>query len=91
MALPARFRLEGSVRTCGRTPFERDFLLSVRLEYLHIRFLAQLSLLDSLREASSDTSRVAEKMLALVVEGVLLRDQLSNAGSGIIWKVVPPA
>lgn len=29
----------------------------------------------------------AGQMLALVVETILLRDQLTNSGTGLIWKV----
>lgn len=29
----------------------------------------------------------AGQMLALVVEAILLRDQLTNSGTGLIWKV----
>jgi hypothetical protein len=67
--------------------FERDFLLSVRLNYLHLKFLAGFVQMKSLTNASTDLLSIAEEILGLVVEGILQRDQLANAGSGVVWKV----
>ncbi|KAJ5601544.1 ATP adenylyltransferase C-terminal [Penicillium lagena] len=86
-ALPAHFRLEGSLKQCTHTPFERDFLAGVRLQHLHVLFLLRLLLLHSLTEPDMAIIETAEQMLALVVEIILLRDQLTNSGTGLIWKV----
>jgi hypothetical protein len=70
--------------------FERDFMLSVRLNYLHLKFLVRFVQLESLAEPSSEIVSIAEDLLMLVVEATLQRERLSNAGSGIIWKVRRP-
>ncbi|KZF19088.1 hypothetical protein L228DRAFT_257174 [Xylona heveae TC161] len=86
-ALPAHFRLECSLKQCNQGPFERDFLASVRLNYLHVLFLLRLLLLKTPSEPDNSIVEVAEKMLVLTVEAILLRDQLINSGDGLIWKV----
>ncbi|PYH98276.1 hypothetical protein BO71DRAFT_371466 [Aspergillus ellipticus CBS 707.79] len=87
MALPPHFRLEGSLRESSRNPFERDFLASVRLNHLHVLFLLRLLSLDTLTEPDTAILDVAEQTLSLVVETILLRDQLVNSGTGLVWKV----
>lgn len=86
-ALPAHFRLESTLKQCAQSPFERDFLAHVRLTYLHVLFLLRLLLLHSLTEPDSAIIETAGQMLALVVEIILLREQLTNSGTGLIWKV----
>ncbi|KUJ09037.1 uncharacterized protein LY89DRAFT_318376 [Mollisia scopiformis] len=88
-ALPAHFRLEGKLNDCITTsPFERDFLLSTRLNHLQVKFLLQFVLLDSLAQPDEVIVTITQQMLSLVVEGILLRDQLANSGTGFIWKIV---
>lgn len=70
-----------------RTPFERDFLASTRLNYLHVRFLLGLVSLPRLTEPDTQLVDIAREMLALVVGTVLQRDRLVNSGTGLIWKV----
>ncbi|KAJ5634219.1 hypothetical protein N7528_002061 [Penicillium herquei] len=86
-ALPAHFRLESSLKKCTQTPFDRDFLAHVRLQHLHVLFLLRLLLLNTLTEPDIPIIETAGQMLALVVEIILLRDQLTNSGTGLIWKV----
>ena len=86
-ALPARFRLDTSLKQCTRAPFERDFLVSTRLNYLHVQFLLRLALLSHLAEPDNSIVEVSQQILGLVVEVVLLRDNLANSGTGLIWKV----
>ncbi|KAJ5155591.1 hypothetical protein N7492_008394 [Penicillium capsulatum] len=86
-ALPVHFRLETSLKQCGQSPFERDFLAHVRLNHLHVLFLLRLLLLNNLTEPDIPIIETAGQMLALVVEAILLRDQLTNSGTGLIWKV----
>jgi hypothetical protein len=86
-ALPAHFRLTGSLTGCTASPFERDFLLSTRLNHLHVKFLLQFVLLDSLAQLNEDMFIIAQQMLSLVIEGILLRDYLANSGTGLVWKV----
>ncbi|KAJ5239473.1 hypothetical protein N7468_004092 [Penicillium chermesinum] len=86
-ALPAHFRLQSSLKQCGQGPFERDFVAHVRLNHLHVLFLLRLLLLNTLAEPDIPIIETAAQMLALVVEVILLRDQLTNSGTGLIWKV----
>lgn len=86
-ALPAHFRLESSLKQCAQSPFQRDFLAHVRLTHLHVLFLLRLLLLNTLSEPDIPIIETAGQMLALVVEIILLREQLTNSGTGLIWKV----
>lgn len=70
-----------------QSPFERDFLAHVRLNHLHVIFLLRLLLLNTPTEPDILIIQTAGQMLALVVEAILLRDQLTNSGTGLIWKV----
>lgn len=85
-ALPRRFCLTDSLKDFKGTSFERDFVLGVRLKYLHLRFMLRLALLESLTEPDVEILEVAEQMLSLVVEAILSRENLVNSGSSIIWK-----
>lgn len=86
-ALPPHFRLESSLKQCTQGPFERDFVAGVRLHHLHVLFLLHLLLLRSPTEPDLPIIETAGQMLTLVVEIILLRDQLTNSGTGLIWKV----
>ncbi|KAI9926297.1 hypothetical protein MW887_004061 [Aspergillus wentii] len=86
-SLPPQFQLNGSLKQCHRSPFELDFIASVRLNHLHVLFLLRLLLLDSPAEPDVCIMEVAQQMLSLIVETILLRDQLVNSGTGLIWKV----
>lgn len=50
-------------------------------------FLLRLLLLKSPTEPDLPIIETAGQMLTLVVEIILLRDQLTNSGTGLIWKV----
>ncbi|CAG7924654.1 unnamed protein product [Penicillium olsonii] len=86
-ALPSHFRLESSLKQCTQGPFERDFVAGVRLHHLHVLFLLHLLRLRSPTEPDLPIIETAGQMLTLVVEIILLRDQLTNSGTGLIWKV----
>lgn len=85
--MPPHFRLEGSLRQLDVSPFDRDFLVSIRLNYLHITFLLRRLLLRRLAEPDEAIINVAQQMLHLVVGAILLREELSNSGTGLDWKV----
>ncbi|KAF4839579.1 hypothetical protein CGCSCA4_v011088 [Colletotrichum siamense] len=87
MLLPPSLRLEGSMKRSDRTPFERDFLISARLNYLHILFLTQLVCLKSPPEPDKTIVELAQEILSLVVEAVVLRDQAVSSGTSTVWKV----
>ncbi|KAE9377413.1 hypothetical protein N431DRAFT_480455 [Stipitochalara longipes BDJ] len=86
-ALPTHFRFEGSLKRSNLSPFERDFVVSIRLNYLHISFLLERLLLRCLAEPNEAIIDVAQQMLHLVVEAILLREELSNSGTGLDWKI----
>ncbi|KAK2604206.1 hypothetical protein N8I77_007154 [Diaporthe amygdali] len=85
-ALPSHFKLSSSLKQTTQSPFSRDFLASVRLNHLHIVFLLNLLSLDRLLEPDDAMVDVSQNMLGLVSEVVLLRDQLANSGTGLVWK-----
>ncbi|KAH7145479.1 hypothetical protein B0J13DRAFT_553560 [Dactylonectria estremocensis] len=85
--LPAHFRLTTSLKDCQRGPFESDFLAGTRLDYLHIHFLLGLVSQRRLSEPNGYLLTVATEMLSITVEVIILRDQLVNSGSCLIWKV----
>ncbi len=86
-ALPAQFRVEGSFQRSKTSQFQRDFVVSIRLNYLRISFLLERLLLRRLAEPQEAIINVAQQMLHLVVEAILLREELSNSGTGLDWKV----
>ena len=75
------------MKECSGDAFERDLLASIRLDQLHVLFLLQLSFLDTLTEPDSSILDISDQMLSLVVDAILLRDQLVNSGTGLVWKV----
>jgi hypothetical protein len=87
-ALPAHFRLKGNLNGCTASSFERDFLLSTRLNHLQVKFLLQFVSLDSLAQPDEVIVTIAQQMLSLVVQGILQREYLANSGTGLVWKVL---
>lgn len=75
------------MKACAGTPFERDFLAGTRLNHLHVLFLLRLLFLDTVAEPDVAIIDISEQMLSLVVDTMLLRDQLVNSGTGLVWKV----
>lgn len=86
-ALPLHLRLDGRLIECKRGPFDCDFLLSARLNHLHVQFLLQFVLLENLTSPTEEMVRISEQMLNLVADAVLFRDNLANSGTGLTWKV----
>ncbi|EKG15158.1 hypothetical protein MPH_07604, partial [Macrophomina phaseolina MS6] len=85
-ALPQHFRLEGSLKTCDRRPVERDFLVSTRLNHLHVLFLLRLALVHRTSEPDARLLVISANMLNLVMEAVVLKDRLANSGTSLVWK-----
>lgn len=73
--------------TASDLPIERDFLASARLNYLHVHFLLHLSQNERIKEPSHHLLSVSAEMLSLVVEAAVLKEQLLNSGTGIVWRV----
>ncbi|CAH0005360.1 unnamed protein product [Clonostachys byssicola] len=87
LELPEHYRLTTSLKDCRRAAFERDFLVGTRLDYLHTHFLLSLSSQVKISEPSETMLEVAGEILSLIVETIILRDCLVNAGTSLIWKV----
>jgi hypothetical protein len=90
--LPRHLRLETTLRSFkARTPFEQDFILSARLDYLQILFLLRsgnyLNQSADSRQDHTELFKISEEIFSLVVEAVMRRDSLVNSGTGLIWKV----
>lgn len=86
-ALPSDFRLEGPLRMCNRKPIERDFLVSARLNYLHVLLLLRMSLAQHVPAKDDEIIAISASMLSLTVEALILKSQLANSGTGLIWRV----
>ncbi|KAF5589462.1 hypothetical protein FPCIR_6768 [Fusarium pseudocircinatum] len=86
-ALPERFRLEAGVKPQTEDPFECDFMISIRLNYLHIIFLLHRLALERLSEPSEPLVKASIEMLSLSVDAIILRDELSNSGTRLSWKI----
>ncbi|KAJ5798632.1 uncharacterized protein N7503_007928 [Penicillium pulvis] len=87
--LPPHMKLKGDFEQSEMyTPFEQDFLISVRLNYLHVQFLLRLLLLSSLIEPDVSLVAIAEEMLSRVVEAILMRQETIDSGTSLVWKIV---
>ncbi|KAI5924560.1 hypothetical protein F4810DRAFT_129970 [Camillea tinctor] len=87
-ALPAHFQLRGSPKQGNISPFERDLMISIRLNYLHIIFLLHRLLLKSWMEPDASIVDVSQEMLTIVVDAMLCRDTLVNSGTNLTWKII---
>ncbi|KAL3417430.1 hypothetical protein PVAG01_11430 [Phlyctema vagabunda] len=88
LSLPSQFRLEREVRKCSQNAKERDFMVSARLNHLHVLFLLRLHLMQHTSELDPSVVSIAAEILSLAVSAVVLRHQLVNSGTGIVWRVV---
>ncbi|VUC29055.1 unnamed protein product [Clonostachys rosea] len=86
-ALPSSFRYEGSLKDYTQSPFERDFVASIRLNHLHVLFLLRLLHLDRLAEPDEAIVEIAKEITNLIVEVILFREQLAFSGTSLIWKI----
>lgn len=68
------------------SPFQKDFLISTRLNHLHVLFLLRLLIPNTLADPDTVIMKIAGEMLALVVELILVRDQIVNSGTSLVWK-----
>jgi hypothetical protein len=85
--LPAHLKLECSLQKCTDSSFERDFLAAVRLNHLHVMFMLSLLQLRTPAEPDTSTVEIAEEIISLIVDLILLRDQIVNSGTSLVWKV----
>lgn len=88
--VPQHYRLEGSLKSYDRTPIELGFLISALLNYSHVLLLIQLALVRRDIEAETQLVKTAQLMLRRVIEALLLKGQLANSGTGLVWQVGLP-
>jgi hypothetical protein len=87
-SLPRSFRITGSLKDCNEGPWERDFLASTRLNYLHLHFLLRLLCLGSTTDPDAEFISLSREILSLVVEVIILRQELvCSTGTSFEWKV----
>lgn len=86
-SLPIHFQHHGTLRKRVHGPFERDFIAAVRLNHLHVLFLLSLLQLRTPAEPGFEIIEIAEEMVLLIVDLILLRDQIVNSGTSLVWKV----
>lgn len=78
----------GSLKDYDRGAWERDFLASTRLNYLHVHFLLRLLCLGSSTDPDAAFVSLSREILALVVEVIVLRNELvCSTGTSFEWKV----
>ncbi|CAG9961934.1 unnamed protein product [Clonostachys byssicola] len=80
-------KLTGPLKDANGDAFKKDFLASLRLNYLHVLFMLRLACQDLLVEPGDAIVDIAEDMLGLVTDAIILRDKLANSGTGLAWKV----
>ncbi|BCS28757.1 uncharacterized protein APUU_70327S [Aspergillus puulaauensis] len=86
-SLPIHFQHHGTLRKRVHGPFERDFIAAVRLNHLHVLFLLSLLELRTPAEPGFEIIEIAEEMALIVVDLILLRDQIVNSGTSLVWKI----
>ncbi|KAI2904343.1 hypothetical protein CBS63078_892 [Aspergillus niger] len=86
-SLPRQFQFRNNLRDSTLSTFERDFIGSVQLNHLHTLFLLNLLLLSAPTEPDPTLVDIADQILSVTVDMVLLRDQLTNSGTCLLWKV----
>ncbi|VUC35885.1 unnamed protein product [Clonostachys rosea] len=87
-SLPGNFRLQESLGNHKEGPWERDFLASARLNYLHVHFLVHLLCQGSSTEPSIEFVNLSREILVLVTEVIVLRHELvCSTGTSFEWKL----
>ena len=85
-SLPLHLQLQGPLKLYDRDPRERDFMVSAKLNHLHLMFLLRFALWMG-HEPDYELLTHANDILNLTVEAVLLRDRLANSGTSLVWRV----
>lgn len=85
-ALPSHFKLTGSLYdTPDRSSVERWHLISIRLGHLHGLFMLDHLMLPNVNQPDDAMMNLCYKILARVVEIIVLHDDL--LGAGLAWNV----
>ena len=87
-ALPESYRLQCNLKACDRRPVERDFMVNMKLNYLHVHFLLWRALLRPMSmDPAPELFKISKDMLSLVIEAIMLKDKTINSGTSLVWKV----
>lgn len=63
-------------------------MVNMKLNYLHVRFLLWLALFNPMTmDPNLELVSISMDMLSLVVETIMLKDQIINSGTSLVWKV----
>lgn len=66
-------------------------MVNMKLNYLHVHFLLRRALLRSVAmDPAPDLFSISREMLDLVIETVMLKGQIINSGTSLVWKVCRP-
>lgn len=89
--LPSHLCIESSTALVNAdyTPFQRDFVISARLNYLHVHFLVRQAMMLQSAALDGELLKAARQMLSVVVQALALKDHIVNSGTGLVWKVGP--
>ncbi|KAF2149359.1 hypothetical protein K461DRAFT_246077 [Myriangium duriaei CBS 260.36] len=87
VAFPEHLRLEGQLMAFHRHPLQLDFMVSARLNHLHVLYLLRSALANRRPETDVTLVAISAEMVALTVEAILHRQHLINSGTSLVWKV----
>ena len=65
---------------------EKDFLVSIQLNHLHVLLLLRLALVHRVSEPDTRLLAISVNMLGVIAEAIVLRDSLANSGTSLVWK-----
>ncbi|KAF4948065.1 hypothetical protein FSARC_13830 [Fusarium sarcochroum] len=85
--LPSHFKLSTSLRNSRIDPFSNDFIVGLRLDYLHTLFLVHLTTSKQMAQPGDTLLDISGEILSHITEAVMLRDRLVNSGTSLTWKV----
>ncbi|RKK91727.1 hypothetical protein BFJ68_g16112 [Fusarium oxysporum] len=87
ITLPDHFKLSTSLRHSHADPFSNDFIVGLRLDYLHTLFLLHLASSKQMSQPGDALLAISGEILSHIIEVVMLRDRLVNSGTSLSWKV----
>jgi hypothetical protein len=84
---PVQFRLDQPLISYDRRAVKLDFMVSARLNYMHVIFLLRAATVVRITELDTHLVAISADILSLVVEAIVMRQYLANSGTSLIWKV----
>jgi hypothetical protein len=85
--VPVQFRLDQPLISYDRRAVELDFMVSARLNYMHVIFLLRAATVARITELDTRLLAISADILSLVVEAIVMRQYLANSGTSLVWKV----